>query len=312
MSAPKDIAAGFSISGLLDTESKTRNRFPVLEISVADIADHPSNIAYSMEESGIKALADSIAKDGLTDLPLVRKMEDGSWQMISGHRRRAAYALLAEANDAYSKMPCRIVEGIDDTQALVLLHTANYFVRELSITERAAATKALGIEVERKRSADPSLVGKRTEDIKADIIAEQTGRRVSGKTIKREEDLAETIERELSDEWKAPANSGEISVAAVKALANLDGEEQSRIASEVDLAGLNKRQRTEAIIDAIGAEAKADKHLTAARGHIFSFAKSIGASVEPCDLEMLMEVAKLASETLSLATSKSKAPSQGS
>lgn len=43
MSAPKDIAAGFSISGLLDSGSKTRNRFPVAEIDLRGIQDHPSN-----------------------------------------------------------------------------------------------------------------------------------------------------------------------------------------------------------------------------------------------------------------------------
>ncbi|NHM15284.1 chromosome partitioning protein ParB [Eggerthellaceae bacterium zg-887] len=254
MSAPKDVAAGFSISGLLDSSSKTRSRFPVAEIDVSEIADHPSNAAYSMEKSGIAALAESIKRDGLTDLPLVRKLPDGSWQMLSGHRRKAAYALLAEGDEGFRRMPCRIVEGIDDAKALVLLHTANYFVRELSVTERAAATRALGIEVERKRREDPALTGVRTEDIKADIIAEQTGRRVSGKTIKREEALARTIEEDLADEWKPAADSGEISAAAVNALAKVGREEQAEIASKVYLAGLSKRQRTEAIAAAIGAE----------------------------------------------------------
>lgn len=32
MSVRNDVAAGFSISGLLDSSSKTRNRFPVVEI----------------------------------------------------------------------------------------------------------------------------------------------------------------------------------------------------------------------------------------------------------------------------------------
>ena len=53
------------------------------------------------------------------DLPLVRKLANGSWQMISGHRRKTAYAMLANDDDSYSKMPCRVIEGIDDAQALV-------------------------------------------------------------------------------------------------------------------------------------------------------------------------------------------------
>ena len=34
MSSPSDVASGFSISGLLDETSRTRERFPVAEIEV--------------------------------------------------------------------------------------------------------------------------------------------------------------------------------------------------------------------------------------------------------------------------------------
>lgn len=98
MSSPSQVAAGFTITGLLDGASRTRGRYPVSEIAVADIADHPANAAYSMDPAGIAELAESIRQDGLTDLPLVRKVGDGSWQMVSGHRRKAAYALLAKVD----------------------------------------------------------------------------------------------------------------------------------------------------------------------------------------------------------------------
>lgn len=131
MSSASDVAAGFSISGLLDAGAKTRSKYPVAELDIDAIEDNPANAVYSMEEAAIEALAESIEKDGLTDLPLVRKLTDGRWQLISGHRRRAAFRLLAAKNPAYRKMGCRIVEGITDEQAVSMLHTANYFVREL-------------------------------------------------------------------------------------------------------------------------------------------------------------------------------------
>ena len=118
MSSPSQVAAGFTITGLLDGASRTRGRYPVSEIAVADIADHPANAAYSMDPAGIAELAESIRQDGLTDLPLVRKVGDGSWQMVSGHRRKAAYALLAKDDPAYERMPCRVIEGIDDERAV--------------------------------------------------------------------------------------------------------------------------------------------------------------------------------------------------
>ena len=67
-----------------------------------------------MDEAGIAQLARSIREEGLTDLPLVRKLDDGGWQMVSGHRRKAAYALLANDDPAYSRIPCRVIRGITD------------------------------------------------------------------------------------------------------------------------------------------------------------------------------------------------------
>lgn len=200
------MAAGFTITGLLDGASRTRGRYPVSEIAVADIADHPANAAYSMDPAGIAELAESIREDGLTDLPLVRKVGDGSWQMVSGHRRKAAYALLAKDDPAYERMPCRVIEGIDDERAVTLLHAANYFTRALTVTERAAATEALRGDAVRLRSEDPSLSGMRVDDVKAAIIERQTGRKVSGKTIAREERLARRIAEDLSPEWAADAD----------------------------------------------------------------------------------------------------------
>ena len=75
MSSPSQVAAGFTITGLLDGASRTRGRYPVSEIAVAAIADHPANAAYSMDPAGIAELAESIREDGLTDLPLVRKLD---------------------------------------------------------------------------------------------------------------------------------------------------------------------------------------------------------------------------------------------
>ena len=168
----KSVASGFTISGLLDRNASTRSDYPVERIPVGEIADHPANAAYSMDDAGIAQLARSIKEEGLTDLPLVRKLDDGGWQMVSGHRRKAAYALLAEEDEKYAQIPCRVIRDITDEQSVMLLHAANYFVRSLTVSERAAASRALGVEVERMRAENPGLAGVRTEDIKAAIISE--------------------------------------------------------------------------------------------------------------------------------------------
>lgn len=241
----KSVASGFTISGLLDKSSSTRNDYPVEEIPVDAIADHPANAAYSMDEAGIAQLAKSIKEEGLTDLPLVRKLDDGGWQMVSGHRRKAAYALLSEEDGRYAQIPCRIIRGITDEQSVVLLHAANYFVRSLTVTERAAASQALGVEVERMRAENPELAGVRTEDIKAAIISEQTGRKVSGKTIQRQESLARKIEEDLVAGWREAALADSLSADAVNALAKMEPDEQERLFSSWKENPLDKKKTTE-------------------------------------------------------------------
>lgn len=238
-------ASGFTISGLLDKNAATRSDYPIERIPVGEIADHPENTAYSMDDAGIAQLAKSIEKEGLTDLPLVRKLDDGSWQMVSGHRRKAAYAMLAEEDERYAQIPCRIIRGISDEQSVMLLHAANYFVRDLTVTERAAASRALGMEVERMRVENPELSGMRTEDIKAAIISEQTGRKVSGKTIQRQELLARKIEEDLVAGWREAALSDSLSADAVNALAKMEPDEQERLFSSWKEHPLDKKKTTE-------------------------------------------------------------------
>lgn len=300
MSSPKDIAAGFSITGLLDETSKTRERFPIVEIEVEAIEGHPANIAYSMDERSIKNLARSIKKDGLTDIPLVRKLDDGSWQMISGHRRLAAYRLLCADDESFAKIPCRVIEGITDSQAVVLLHTANYFVRALTVTERARATEALGIEVERMREQDESLYGKRTFDIKAAIVEQQTGRAISGKTIQREEKLAKVIESDLSTHWAAEADEGKLSAASIALLKDIPREEQARLFAARP-AGLSKKGTTDFLKERLRVEEDADRRLVKILDDLNAYASSIPEEPSEKDRELIVSIKRLSARISKMA-----------
>ena len=165
--------------------------------------------------------------------------------MVSGHRRKAAYALLAEENEKYAQIPCRVIRDITDEQSVMLLHAANYFVRSLTVSERAAASRALGVEVERMRAENPGLAGVRTEDIKAAIISEQTGRKVSGKTIQRQESLARKIEERLTPQWREAALADALSADAVGILADLDSDAQDRLHAAWRAQPLGKKETTE-------------------------------------------------------------------
>jgi len=88
MSSASALAAGFTISGILDEGARTRKRFPVSELPVADIQDHPNNVVYSMDEASIEKLA-GIGFHGFR--PLKERVHDlGRHLVIYGRVRAVA------------------------------------------------------------------------------------------------------------------------------------------------------------------------------------------------------------------------------
>lgn len=286
MTSARDMAKSFTLSGVIDDMTETRNLYPVEQIALEDIEEHPGNSVYSMDEGAIAQLADSIKRDGLTDLPLVRRLDGGTFQMLSGHRRRAAYRLLAREDESFARIPCRIVEGIDDAQALVMLHSANFFTRELSVTERAQATRALEGRVAQLRDEDAGLSGMRTEDIKAKIISDQTGRQVSGRTIRRTEETARAIEEDLALGWRRAAEAGLLSEESVTLLSALPERAQQALHVKWSEKKMGKRETTCFLRQEVGPN-EADRRLKSADAAIVRFLRSKPEALRECDRQMV-------------------------
>ena len=158
--------------------------YQTLALPVDSIQSHPEN-DFTMDESEMQELVASIRSEGLGQLPLVRKLPDGAYQMIAGHRRLEAYRRLAREDAAFRTIPVTLVDDLDDARARVLLNVTNLVTRRLSQEERGARYAAIGREVPALREADPSLKGVRTNDIIARIVTEETGQSVSPATVKR-------------------------------------------------------------------------------------------------------------------------------
>ena len=188
-------------------------------------------------------------------------------------------------------MPCRVLESIDDERAVTLLHAANYFTRALTVTERAAATEALRGDAVRLRSEDPSLSGMRVDDVKAAIIERQTGRKVSGKTIAREERLARRIAEDLSPEWAAEADRGNLSAEAVRSLAGMPKERQAEMHAAMEPWRRTKRELSDYVRSEGKAQAGPDGRIAKAARLVADFLESPPESPSAADLSLLREMA---------------------
>lgn len=107
------------------------------EVDISKIAPNPDQPRTQFKKEEIEELAASIEKDGLLQPILVRKMDDGTYQIIAGERRwQASKAAGLE------RVPIRIKEA-DDNQALELALIENIQRSDLNPIEEAYGYRRL-------------------------------------------------------------------------------------------------------------------------------------------------------------------------
>ena len=157
------------------------------------------------------------------------------------------------------------------------------------------------------RAADPSLSGVRTEDVKACIVEQMTGRKVSGKTIRREEAMAEKV-ADLVPEWREAADAGALSAKAVDALADADEATQRKAFERWSAAPLSKQATTELVASMTAAKPAPDKRLAAAERALAGFAARPPKSITAADAEAISRIAELARQARDAASGSLKRP----
>ena len=100
--------AEFNLADFLKNVPKTDTTGQITRVSLDLIDDDPRNSIYSIR--GIDELAANIQTVGLLDPVILRKHPEaeGRYILVSGHRRRAAYKLLAAENAEYQEIPAII------------------------------------------------------------------------------------------------------------------------------------------------------------------------------------------------------------
>lgn len=203
---------------------KTLDEQTIVRLPVDAIVGHPDN-TYDMGKRGIEELADNVLTNGgLTDIPLARELDDGTIQMLSGHRRLAAYRLLSITHPDYAEIPVRVIHNITDAQALAILHSANLYTRTISPKERRRQAAVLIEEISAMRGGVPEWKGQRASKIVAELLG-------VGKTSLYND---RTIEMKCSTRVKDLYDRGEISRNTALMLSKFSGEQQNEALSALD------------------------------------------------------------------------------
>ena len=138
-----------SYDELLNPEIAQENGEKIVELPIAELhtpAIHPFKVT---NDEKMQEMAESIKKYGVMTPAIVRPLETGGYELISGNRRKYAAEIAG-----LETLPA-IVRDMDDDAAIILMVDANLQREEILPSERAFAYK-LKLEAMKRQAGRPS------------------------------------------------------------------------------------------------------------------------------------------------------------
>ncbi len=145
----------------------------VVTLNPAEISDFPNHPFKVKQDDAMAEMVESVRKYGVLVPVLVRPKEDGSYEMVSGHRRKFA-AALAELTE----IPC-IVRNLTDDEATIIMVDSNLQRETILPSEKAFAYKmkldAMKRQGQRSDLTCAPMEHKSGKQKSRDILANQSG-----------------------------------------------------------------------------------------------------------------------------------------
>lgn len=158
----------------------------VEKIAVSSISNFPNHPYQVKENEEMEDFVENIKEKGVIHPVIVRPKEDGTYEMISGHRRKRACELAG-----ITEIPA-IVREMSDEDATILMVDSNKQREKILPSEKAFAYK-MKLDAMKKQGKRNDLTSRPMVDKlkSADIIGEEVGE--SGRQIQRYIRLTELI-----------------------------------------------------------------------------------------------------------------------
>lgn len=140
-----------SLDSLFTTQEQrdAAKRDSVQDIPISQISDFPEHPFKVKQDEAMLEMAESVRQYGVLVPGLVRQLDDGSYQMVSGHRRKLASELAGR-----DTIPC-IVRDLTDDEAVIIMVDSNLQREKVLPSEKAFAYK-MKLEAMRRQAGRPS------------------------------------------------------------------------------------------------------------------------------------------------------------
>ena len=140
-----------SLDSLFTTQEQrdAAKRDVVLDLPLDLIGDFPNHPFKVRQDVAMMEMMESVQLHGVLVPGLVRQLADGSYQMVSGHRRKLASRLAG-----LDTLPC-IVRDLTDDEAIIVMVDSNLQREKVLPSEKAFAYK-MKLEAMRRQAGRPS------------------------------------------------------------------------------------------------------------------------------------------------------------
>lgn len=142
-----------SLDSLFTTQEQRdeAKRDSVQDIPISQISDFPEHPFKVKQDEAMLEMAESVRQYGVLVPGLVRQLEDGSYQMVSGHRRKLSSELAGR-----DTIPC-IVRDLTDDEAVIIMVDSNLQRERVLPSEKAFAYKMKLDAMRRQQGARTDL-----------------------------------------------------------------------------------------------------------------------------------------------------------
>lgn len=133
----------------IQTDSDVENSNAVTEIPISEIDDFPDHPFHVVVDEAMNEMADSIKKHGVLTPAVVRRKEDGRYELISGHRRKKACEIAG-----IDYLPA-VVREMDRDESIIFMVDSNLQREKLLPSEKAFSYK-MRLEAMNRKAGRPS------------------------------------------------------------------------------------------------------------------------------------------------------------
>lgn len=213
------------MADMLNSISADTSNQDIRMINISELYDSADNF-FSVEN--IFELAESILAQGrVKENLIVTPLSSGGYEIVSGHRRKAAVRLLLDEGENISEMlPCLVVNYDDHNAKMIDLIMMNITQRKISDADLYTSFLALN-KIFQEQKEKGIKFGKLREKIAESL-------NVSPAQIGK----LQNIENHAVSELKEAVQNGNICISTANKIAKLDEDEQLEIINSSELTEL--------------------------------------------------------------------------